>query len=147
MTILCGFNTFHFTCSHLELIKSMTNTKLLISPAVMSEITDILLMRGSGTEWAETERRMKYCSFMTLTCKTEIIQRSLFFRQVFLRGDQCSLYLSWLTLPCSQSKEGHLPPCVENCKVIHASQKHLKKDKESMIQSVRGAAWLSCWGV
>lgn len=47
------------------------------------------------------------------------------------------LYLSWLAFPCSQSEEGHLPARVENCKVIHASQKHLKKkqDKERKIQS------------
>lgn len=38
-----------------------------------------------------------------------------------------SIYLSWLTFPCSQAKQGHLPACVENCEVIHVSLKHLTK--------------------
>lgn len=59
------------------------------------------------------------------------------------RGNRSSFYLSWVTLPCSQSKQGHLPPCVENCKVIHASEKHLKRDKVGIIQPVSGAVLLA----
>lgn len=29
-------------------------------------------------------------------------------------------YLSWITLPCSQSKKGDLPSCAENCEGIHS---------------------------
>lgn len=67
------------------------------------------------------------------------MKESYLFIAFLNRGDQSSFYLSWLTLPCSQSKQGHLPPCVENCKVIHASEKHLKRDKGGILQSV-GAA-------
>lgn len=74
-----------------------------------------------------------------MTCAKSMKESYLFI--AFLnRADQSSFYLSWLTLPCSQSKQGHLPPCVENCKVIHASEKHLKRDKGGIIQPVSGAA-------
>lgn len=42
-----------------------------------------------------------------------------------------SLYLSVLTLPRPQADQGHFPPRVENCKVIHAFQNHLKETRRA----------------